>query len=301
MIFRKLFGTKYPPPQVPEEQQIPIEVLNRRIRAGGRWREVDAPPMPQPAIPILDPFPISEFQLQCRFEKAFPEQYKAHCNALARLQRRRREGADDSELNRLEREHTLACKEYARITAPFLYQYQMATRDRKVETATPAPTTYIPTDPLSRRYKLDCCIQCGSPKRAISVNLARIHPDYDDVNPNGDFSTNEFWLCSNECWERAIEKYLEPRYRFEKQPLDDPEIRKFADSYPDGDYDELRQVAGEMIESWKRRCHDARQTACDKLLDRLNAEYERFTDEREREYAEQEALEKAVEPRTYSR
>jgi hypothetical protein len=62
------------------------------------------------------------------------------------------------------------------------------------------------------------CIQCGS--RYRRTDLEQISPS-ESLDPDGTFMGLPYWFCSVECYKKAVRKYLDPRYDFDKQPEDD--------------------------------------------------------------------------------
>lgn len=66
----------------------------------------------------------------------------------------------------------------------------------------------------------DKCIQCGN--RYRSNDLEPISPS-GALDPDGSFMGLPYWFCSVDCYKKAVRKFLDPRYDFDKRPHDDEE------------------------------------------------------------------------------
>lgn len=66
----------------------------------------------------------------------------------------------------------------------------------------------------------DKCIQCGN--RARRRDIEKISPS-DALDPDGTFMGLPYWFCCEDCYKKAVRKYLDPRYDFDKRAEDDEE------------------------------------------------------------------------------
>ncbi|MFY9830020.1 MAG: hypothetical protein WAK69_15750, partial [Rhodoplanes sp.] len=58
------------------------------------------------------------------------------------------------------------------------------------------------------------------------------------LSSDGTFRDTPYWFCSVECYRKAVGKFLNPRFWFDKSVYDDPEFRalhrKWYDDYNEG-------------------------------------------------------------------
>jgi hypothetical protein len=83
------------------------------------------------------------------------------------------------------------------------------------------------------RFNPDRCLVCGTPNRPHNLSCKYKHIDH-----TGGYPASDFWFCSEECIERALENYMSARYHFDKSWQTDTEIKRTLDNEFDYEVDE---------------------------------------------------------------
>ena len=81
----------------------------------------------------------------------------------------------------------------------------------------------------------DRCLQCGN---RVRPSLAEDEVGAANLSSDGTFRDTPYWFCCVECYRKAVGKFLNPRFWFDKSVYDDPEFRalhrKWYDDYNEG-------------------------------------------------------------------
>jgi hypothetical protein len=158
----------------------------------------------------------------------------------------------------------------------------------------------------------DKCVTCSS--RARSHDL-EIPPNLGlRLEPDGSFLSLPYWFCSVKCFQKAIGKYLNPRYDIDKKVEDDGEYdatfkrarQEYFDHMTGGifyqlfnkfphrtEMDCIHAHMNAFIESFRECQIDEIGAAQLELHKRLFAEWEHQTDERDAEIAKEAAKREA--------
>ena len=140
------------------------------------------------------------------------------------------------------------------------------------------------------RYIQDRCCVCGNPARPTSLQTK-----YACFDLTGKYWDTWFWFCSEQCYERALDEYMPPRYAFSKDPLDDPDNRELIDNLwnpADGIHvEEAREYVKKHLWEWMDIRDNHAIAAATKLYRRTMAEYHKqLAEKEEKERIEQEKL-----------
>jgi hypothetical protein len=112
----------------------------------------------------------------------------------------------------------------------------------------------------------DKCIQCSNRHRRSDLE-----PLSESLAPDGMFFGLPYWFCSEACYKKAVGKYLDPRYDFDKKAEDDKE---YEETFQKAKNDYLDETSGGFLLNLFNKV--ASQSQADYMLKRLNAFVESF-------------------------
>ncbi|TWH96163.1 type IV secretion system DNA-binding domain-containing protein [Bradyrhizobium daqingense] len=76
----------------------------------------------------------------------------------------------------------------------------------------------------------DKCIQCGNRHRSYDLEPPPESLASGSLDPDGKFMGMPYWFCSVECYKKAVRKFLEPRYDFDRQAEDDDDYKEHVEN-----------------------------------------------------------------------
>jgi hypothetical protein len=132
------------------------------------------------------------------------------------------------------------------------------------------------------RFVTDRCLQDGTPRNAGGITI----------------QGTDFWFCSNDCYEQALDKYIPSQYSLIKSnPDNSPTFKAYVNEIAEKcdneeiSYEEFEMSFGHAVTNYRNRQKGATLAATQKLHDRLLAEAKVLRDEQaEKERKEKEKL-----------